>query len=125
NSEGAQLLLKCDKPGKGEVHAAIFTPSRLTPPYDSFTRRDVTQRFDDGPPRKVRWRYYTQTAMAVNQGNDRALNRLLPGLVEANELTVELDPVQASAMRETFTVTGAREAVERVYELCQDELTLD
>lgn len=125
NEKGAQLLIKCDKPGKGEVHVAIFTQSKLTPPYDSFTRRDITLRFDDGSPDRVQWRYYPQTAMAVDAPGDPALGRFLPELVDASELTVDLDPVQASPVRESFNVAGAKEAVTKVYELCEDELPIE
>ena len=32
NAQGAQLILKCDKPGKGQVYAVVVTPEKLVPP---------------------------------------------------------------------------------------------
>lgn len=117
---GEQLILKCDERGDGEVFAVIFTPTRLKPPSSRPQPRDVRMRFDEGSPFVDSWRYYEQTVMALNTRRERQLPEFLIELADANELEVVLDPVDGSPVEVNFTVTGAREAVARVYESCGD-----
>ena len=57
NEKGAQLILKCDKPGKGEVYAVMVTPEHLVPPTrDRFINRALELRFDAEPPVESVWR---------------------------------------------------------------------
>jgi hypothetical protein len=41
-------------------------------------------------------------------------------MVNANDLTIWLDPEDGADIRITFTVTGASEAINRVFESCGD-----
>ena len=59
NAQGAQLLLKCDKPGEDQVYAVVVSPEKLVPPSnDPFVNRALEMRFDAGAPFEDRWRYY-------------------------------------------------------------------
>src|SRR6188768_1281897 len=47
NAKGAQLILKCDKAGKGQVYAVVVTPDKLVPPSNQpFVTRALELRFD-------------------------------------------------------------------------------
>ncbi len=118
---GEQLILKCDETGDGEVFAVIFTPTRLKPPSARPQPRDVRMRFDGGRVEEDSWRYYEQTVMALNTRRERQLPPFLINLADANDLEVVLDPVDGSVIEINFQVTGARDAIGRVYESCQDD----
>lgn len=117
---GEQLILKCDETGDGEVFAVIFTPTRLKPPSSRPQTRDVRLRYDGGSPQEDSWRYYEQTAMALNSRRERRLPEFLRPLADADALEVLLYPVDGNVIEVNFTVTGAREAINRVFESCQD-----
>lgn len=119
-SGGEQLILKCDEKGDGEVFAVIYTPSRLKPPSSRPQPRDIRLRFDDNAPIQESWRYYEQTALALNTRRDRQLPDFLRPMADANTLEVLLYPVDGSPIEVNFTVTGAREAAARVFESCED-----
>lgn len=121
-SDGSQLLLKCDKPGKGEVYVAIVTPKNLVPPASSYTMRPVKVRFDDGPVKEDRWRFYTQSAVAIDKGNERSLSRFLAELVNAKKVKVTMEPGNRTPSADaTFDVDGVKEAIGQAYEGCKDE----
>ncbi len=120
-SDGAQLLVKCDKPGRGQVYAIVVTPTPLVPPNNTrFQMRPVELRFDDRAPIDDRWRFYEQSASAVNQSTENQLARLLPGMADATTFRIRLNPERARWVEATFEVSGAREAIGQVYESCQD-----
>ncbi len=117
---GEQLILKCDERGDGEVFAVIFSPTRLKPPSSRPQPRPVRMRFDGGRVIEDSWRHYEQTAMALNTRRDRTLPPFLNNLVDANDLQVFLDPVDGTRIEVNFHVSGAREAIARVYASCED-----
>ena len=119
-ADGEQLILKCDETGEGEVFAVIFTPSRLKPPSSRPQPRDIRLRYDGGSPDVDSWRYYEQTAMALNTRRERQLRDFLRPLADADSLEVILYPVDGSPIEVTFAVTGARDAIGMVYESCED-----
>ncbi len=120
NAEGAQLIFKCDEAGANTVYAAIFSPSRLRPPGDRPQVRPLFLRFDDGPRDNFTWRYYDQTVVALNTRRDSTLPPFVAELVNADHLEVELQPVDGSPFQLDFDVTGAREAINRIFESCGD-----
>ena len=86
--EGNQLMLKCDKPGKGSVYEAVASTVAMVPPASSSVIRPVKFRFDDKPPFDDRWRFYTHTAAAVDKGVERSLTHFMLELPKAK--TVEI-----------------------------------
>lgn len=122
NAQGAQLILKCDKPGKGQVYAAVVTPEKLVPPSNQpFVTRALEMRFDTGATTEDRWRYYEQSVVAIDQKPTIALTRLLNGLANASRFHIRMNPERARYVEAEFEVGGARDAIERVYASCQDQ----
>jgi hypothetical protein len=121
-ADGSQLLIKCDKTGKGQVFAVIAATTNLARPlpnnqYESFP---VTLRMDDGASWGDNWRFNDKFAMAVDKGNTRSLTRLLEQLADAKKVEVKLQPVEHAVYNTTFNVAGAREAIAKVYADCKD-----
>lgn len=121
-SNGAQLLLKCDKPGKGSVYATVATPKdQLVPPSQTFTMRPVKLRFDGSAPKEDRWRFYQQSAVAIDKSSERSLTRLLTDLANAKKFDVRLEPGNRTpAVDASFDVGGAKDAIAQVYTACKD-----
>lgn len=123
--EGGQLILKCDERGEGSVFAVIVSPERLRPSTRRPQVRSLWLQFDNGSRDEFRWRYYEQSVMALNTRRDRNLEPFLRELVEADRLSVRFDPDGTPPFNISFTVTGARAAIDRVFESCEDENVLD
>ena len=123
--DGGQLILKCDEPGDGSVFAVIVSPERLRPTTRRPQVRSLWLQFDDGNREEVRWRYYEQSVTALNTRRDRNLEPFLRELVEADRLEVRFDPDGTPPFNIGFTVTGARDAIDRVFESCEDDNVLD
>lgn len=123
-ADGSQLILKCDKRGKREVYAVVVATGNLarTLPDSRFETYPVTLRMDSNPPWEDNWRFNDRFAMAVDKGNTRSLTRLLEKLHSADALEVRLRPLQRSPTVIRFETTGARDAIQRVYESCGDEV---
>ena len=83
--------------------------------------RPVMLRFDEEGTVEERWRFYEKSAVAINQKAERTLARLLGDLADANKLTVRLNPERARWVETTFDVRGAKDAITRVYESCEDK----
>jgi hypothetical protein len=125
NAQGAQLILKCDKPGKGQVFAVVVTPEKQVPPSDKpFDTRALELRFDAGAAIEDRWRYYENSVVAIDQKPTIALTRFLNGLADATKLRVRTHPERARYVEAEFEVAGARDAIARVYASCQDQSPL-
>jgi hypothetical protein len=121
NAQGAQLILKCDKPGKGQVFAVVVTPEKQVPPSNQpFITRALEVRFDAEAPIEDRWRYYENSVVAIDQKPTIALTRFLNGLADASKLRVRTNPERARYVEAEFDVAGAREAIGRVYASCED-----
>ncbi len=121
NAQGAQLILKCDKPGKGEVFAVVVTPEKQVPPTNNrFVTRALELRFDADAPIEDRWRYYENSVVAIDQKPTIALTRFLNELADSSKVLVRTNPERARYVEAEFNVTGAREAIGRVYTSCQD-----
>jgi len=122
NPQGAQLILKCDKPGKGQVFAVIVTPEKQVPPSNQpFITRALELRFDAGAAIEDRWRYYENSVVAIDQKPTIALTRFLNGLADASKFRIRTNPERARYVEAEFDVTGARDAIARVYASCQDQ----
>ena len=122
NAQGAQLILKCDKPGKGQVFAVIVTPEKQVPPSNQpFITRALELRFDAGAAIEDRWRYYENSVVAIDQKPTIALTRFLNGLADAAKFRIRTNPERARYVEAEFDVTGARDAIARVYASCQDQ----
>lgn len=121
NAQGAQLILKCDKPGKGQVFAVVVTPEKLVPPSNQpFITRALELRFDADAPIEDRWRYYENSVVAIDQKPTIALTRFLNELAEASKFHIRMNPERARYVEAEFAVGGAREAIGRVYASCGD-----
>lgn len=125
NARGAQLILKCDKPGKGQVFAVVVTPDKLVPPSNQpFVTRALQVRFDTDAPIEDRWRYYENSVVAIDQKPTIALTRFINEIADSSKFHIRMNPERARYVEEEFTVTGAREAIGRVYESCNDQSPL-
>jgi len=121
SADGSQLVLKCDKPGRREVHAIILSSTeRLAVPNSRAVSRPITFQFDGGSPKTESWGFYTQHALAQGKTSDRALARFVTGLRGSSAVKLRLDTGIGSDVVLDFDVTGAREAVTRVYADCND-----
>lgn len=122
NAQGAQLILKCDKPGKGQVFAVVVSPEKLVPPSNQpFVTRALELRFDTKAPIEDRWRYYENSVVAIDQKPTIALSRFLNEIADAAKFHIRMNPERARYVEAEFDVTGARDAIARVYTSCQDE----
>jgi hypothetical protein len=119
-ADGDQLILKCDERGDGTVAAVFFSTGQLKQPGSRPIPRDIRLRFDNGAPRTVVWPYYEQTAIAMNTRRERQLPEFLGWLADANRLEAQFDPVDGGPITLEFAVSGARDAIARVYEACGD-----
>ncbi|GEM_PF-1040204 len=120
NAEGQQIILKCDEDGNNKVYAAIHSPDSLAGVQQRPPARDVKLQFDGGRIVDTRFRYHPNTAIALNNRRESVLSDLLGPMADANEVTIWLDPEDGTEIRMTFTVTGARDAINRVFESCGD-----
>jgi len=122
NAQGAQLIIKCDKPGKGQVFAVVVTPEQQIPPTNQpFVTRALELRFDANAPIEDRWRYYENSVVAIDQKPTIALSRFLNELADSAKVLVRTNPERARYVEAEFNVTGAREAIGRVFTSCQDQ----
>ncbi len=120
NAEGQQLILKCDESGDNKVFAAVHSPEPLARPQQRPPARDVRLQFDGGRIIDTRWRFHPNTAIALNNRRESTLPLLLNPMVDANELTIWLDREDGPEIRMSFTVTGASDAINRIFESCGD-----
>lgn len=119
--DGSQLVIKCDKPGRREVYALIFSPEKkLAVPNSRPISRPIRFTFDGKSPSTENWRFYEQYATALGKTNDRALPRFIIDLRKASTLRMILSTGIGPDVEMEFDVTGAREAIEHVYEVCRD-----
>lgn len=121
SQDGSQLLLKCDKPGKGQVVAVIVTNNNIAAPSRTPPKRPIFIRYDGGPPKEYRWYFYPTSALAPNTKRDPLLMPFLEQLVDAGRIEVRMEPLDGHPMQTSFNVAGARDAINRVFERCQDE----
>lgn len=120
-ADGSQLVVKCDKPGRREVHAMILSgDKRLAVPNDRPISRPIRFQFDNDSPTTENWRFYEKRAEALGRTGDRALARFIADLRNASTLRLRLDTGIGPEVEMSFDVAGAREAVTRVYEACRD-----
>lgn len=122
NAEGAQLILKCDKPGKKSVYAVVVTPDRLVPPSNDPYVLPTEVRFDENAPIEDQWRFYDQSAVAINMRGKQALTRFMDGLPDASKLRLRMYVERGRTVEVSFDVAGAQEAIGRVYESCKDDV---
>ena len=121
-SDGSQLLIKCDKPGKHSVFGVVVATTNLAAPLPAtkFESQPVTVRMDTGSPYDENWRFNDKFAMAVDQGNVRSLSTLLRKLANAKTMSIQLKPLNHSIYTTSFSVAGAKAAIDKVYSDCGD-----
>jgi hypothetical protein len=122
NAQGAQLILKCDKPGKKSVYAVVVTPDRLVPPSRDPYVLPTEVRFDENAPQEDRWRFYDNSAVAIDMRGQLALTRFMDGLPSASTLRLRMYVERGRTVEVSFDVTGAQDAINRVYESCKDDV---
>jgi hypothetical protein len=120
--DGAQLMLKCDKPGAGEVYAVVAVQTGLVPPSQDFEMGPVFGTTDTKPPFDDRWRYYERSVIAINKGTERSLTRFLTNISDAKRLELRLEPNRRTRVAARFNVTGAKDAIAQVYASCKDQV---
>ena len=119
--DGSHLVLKCDKPGSREVYAIVLTADdRLVPPNDRPYARGITFQFDGRAPKTENWGFFERYAIAQGKTSDRALARFIISLRGASRVQLRLDAATGADVEMDFNVTGATEAIGRVYEICKD-----
>ena len=91
-NSGEQLIVKCDKPGKRSVLAVVVSNVSIAPPLPD------------------------------NRGNERSMTRFVQTVSNASEVQFTLQPLEQSPSVISFQVAGARDAIERVYKACKDDL---
>jgi hypothetical protein len=125
-ADGSQFILKCDKPGKRKVYAVVVATHSLARPLpdDRFESFPVTVRMDQDAPYEDNWRFNDKFAMAMDQGSTRALTRLLEQLDDASAMELRFKPLNKTQTVVNFNVAGAKEAIERVYASCMDDVPL-
>ena len=121
-ADGAQLILKCEKPGKGKVMAVVVTNAPIAAPLANgrFESREVLVRVDDGGPYDDNWRFNDRFATAINQHSERSLTRLLEKMADGKKLDMTLRPFKQAPVQVSFGIGGARAAIAKVYEACKD-----
>ena len=121
-SDGSQLLIKCDKPGKHSVFGVVVATTNLAAPLPAtkYESQPVTVRIDAAAPWDENWRFNDKFAMAVDQGNVRSLTHLLGKLATAKTLQIQLKPLNHSIYTTSFNVAGAKAAIDKVYADCGD-----
>ena len=62
--------------------------------------------------------------MAVDQGNTRSLTRFLTELNGGSKVTIELKPLRLAPKTIEFNITGAKDAIAKVYDGCKDDSPL-
>jgi len=121
-ANGAQLILKCDKPGKKSVYVVMVNPEPLVPPARDAYILPTEVRFDESAPQEDRWRFIGNSAMALNARGQLALDRLMDGLPSASKLRLRMYVERGRTIEVSFDVAGAQDAINRVYESCKDDL---
>jgi hypothetical protein len=122
-TDGSQLLIKCDMPGKRAVYAVVVASQNLAAPLpgNNYDSGPVTIRMDQNAPWNDNWRFNGKYATAVDRGNTRSLTRLLDKLQNAKTFTIQMKPVGKGEVDATFSVAGAKDAVAKVYTSCKDD----
>ena len=91
-------------------------------PDNRWQTRPVTVRIDQDPPFDAAGRNNDTFAMAVDRGNERSMTRFVQTVSNASEVQFTLQPLEQSPSVISFQVAGARDAIERVYKACKDDL---
>ncbi len=118
---GSQIVIKCDKPGRREVHAMILSSNdKLAVPNPRPISRPIRFQFDSKSPSTENWRFYETYAMASGKTGDRALARFIVNLRNASSVRTLLSTGIGPDVDITFDVTGAAEAIAHVYDTCKD-----
>ena len=108
-ADGSQLILKCDKPGRREVHAIVLAPSeKLAVPNDRPISRPIRFQFDGGAPKTESWGFYEHHAIAQGKTSDRALARFIAGLRGTSDVKMRLDTGIGPDVDLEFGVAGSK-----------------
>ena len=123
SADGTQLMLKCDRRGKGNVYALFVSKQALAPQSNRDVKGKIKFRFDDGASREVEWRFRQNTARAINAPGDRTLTRFLGQLSDADRMEAEIYPIDSLDLPITaqFDVHDAGDAIAKVYDSCKDK----
>ena len=120
--DGSQLILKCDAPGMGSVYVVVVTPDTLVPASQNPFLLPTEIRFDQRAPLEDRWRFSDKSAVAIDARGQLALSRFMDGLPSASKLRIRMYLERGRTVELNFDVAGARDAINRVYESCKDDV---
>jgi hypothetical protein len=124
-ADGAQLIFKCDKPGKKEVYVVVVSPKEElgAPSITTPISRPVSFSLDGKPPVKDNWRFYQRSAVATGKTADRALPRFIQMVSSASKVEMRLDTgLRSQDVVMTFNTAGAADAIKTVYGKCKDDV---
>ena len=124
-TDGAQLIFKCDKPGKKEVYVVVVSPKEElgAPSITTPISRPVSFSLDGKPPVKDNWRFYQRSAVATGKTADRALPRFIQWVTSASKVDMRLDTgLRSAEVVMSFNVAGASDAIKTVYQKCKDDV---
>ena len=121
---GGTLVVKCDKPGKREVYSMIVADgAKLALPSQRPPSRPIRYQFDDKTIKTGSWRLYETyaTALGKTQDGGAELDHFIIELRKAAKVNMRIDTGMSADVVMDYDVTGAREAVNHVYQVCKDE----
>lgn len=121
SEDGSQVAIKCDKPGRKEVYAMILPATKkLAVANIRAITRPIRFQFDSRSPTTENWRIYETYASALGKTGDASLTRFITGLRNASAVKIRVDTGIGPDVDLAFDVSGARDAVTKVYTTCKD-----
>lgn len=108
----ASVVLKCDRSGPGTVYATIITGQYLGEGRSKY--RNLIYRFDDRAPVESRWGHDSSYAFNFEP------EAFVSAMRGSSKLVVRATAYDYSNVDVIFDVTGADQAIQRVYEACGD-----
>jgi len=122
-TNGAQLIIKCDRTGQFSTYAVIATGTKLAMASQGrYETRPVKLRYDDGTAIEDTWRFNDEFATAFDDRSQRTMTRFIQKLLTASKLDVQLEPFRQAAFMASFQVANSKEAISKVYASCKDKM---
>lgn len=121
---GGSLVVKCDKPGKREVYAMLVSDdAKLAISQQAPPSRPIRYVVDDKTIKTGSWRFYDTYATALGKTADGGaeLDHFIIELRKGSKIEMRANTGMSADVVFGFDVTGAREAVTHVYQMCKDE----
>jgi len=113
--DGGRLGIKCDEPAPDGIYIHFLSSDYLGGDFD---RRSVTIRFDQDAPTQQIWSFKDSSAV---QTSDREAMAFARRVVSAERVVVRGSSYRGEERTGIFATggSGAREAISRVFEVCQ------